>query len=61
VGLFKKQAPGVLTAEMTELNGWPGVIVRLDGHPYSVIQLETDGEKVFAVRSVLNPDKIGRL
>jgi len=60
LGLMKKQPAG-LTAEIAELNGWPALIVRLDGKAYTAIHLETDGEKIFAVRSVVNPDKLTRI
>ncbi len=45
-------------AVVADVNGWPALVVTLDDVPYTVIQLETDGETIYAVRSVLNPDKL---
>lgn len=46
---------------IVEVNGWAAMVVRVSGRPFSVIQLETDGESIFAVRSTLNPDKLERM
>jgi RNA polymerase sigma-70 factor (ECF subfamily) len=60
LGLGKKQPPGT-SAELVEINGWPAVVARIGGRLFSVIQIETDGEKIVAVHSVLNPDKLTRI
>lgn len=44
-----------------EINGWAAIVVRVSGRPFSVIQLETDGQAIYAVRSTLNPDKLSRM
>lgn len=44
-----------------EVNGWPALLVRAGGHTVAVVQLETDGETVYAIRSTLNPDKLARI
>jgi RNA polymerase sigma-70 factor (ECF subfamily) len=61
LGLMKKQVGGNFTVEIVELNGWPALLVRLDGAPFTAINFETDGEKIFGVRSVVNPDKLTRI
>lgn len=60
LGLTKK-APAGATVELAEVNGWLALVVRVDGGVFDVITLESDGERIHAVHSVLNPDKLGRL
>ena len=45
--------------ERVELNGQPGAIVRLpDGRVISAFVIETDGERITAINSIVNPEKI---
>lgn len=60
IGLMKK-VPAGITLELTEVNGWPSVILRLSGALFDVMSFETDGEHIHAIRSVLNPEKLARL
>jgi RNA polymerase sigma-70 factor, ECF subfamily len=60
IALTRKFAGG-LTAELVELNGWPAVLMRDGAQVDSTLQLETDGERVYAVRMVRNPDKLAKL
>jgi RNA polymerase sigma-70 factor (ECF subfamily) len=60
IGLMKKQPEGT-SIEIIELNGWPAALIRVAGCPFTVIQLETDGEKIYSVQSILNPDKLQRM
>ncbi len=46
---------------IVEINGWAAIVARVSGRPFSVIQLETDGHTIYAVRSTLNPDKLSRM
>ena len=46
---------------IVEINGWAAMVVRVSGRPFSVIQLETDGDSIFAIRATLNPDKLSRM
>lgn len=57
IGVAQKAPPGA-AFEVRELNGWPAVVAWLDGRPLSVTQLETDGEQVYVVDAVTNPDKL---
>ena len=60
VGVAKKQPPAA-RVELLDLNGWPS-IVTFDGDIVtSVTQLETDGERVYSVSTVVNPDKLRAL
>jgi len=46
---------------IVEINGWAAIVARVSGRPFSVIQLETDGQAIYAVRSTLNPEKLSRM
>jgi hypothetical protein len=44
------------------MNGQPVLVTRFaDGRVLSVLSIETDGALIFAVRSVVNPQKLGHL
>jgi RNA polymerase sigma-70 factor (ECF subfamily) len=60
IGLMKKPGLEGVVAELTEVNGWPAVLLRLNGVVFNVMSFETDGEHIHAIRSVLNPDKLTR-
>ena len=47
--------------EPVELNGEPALLVRSDGRPYAVQQLQFDGDRISRMLIVLNPDKLTRL
>jgi RNA polymerase sigma-70 factor (ECF subfamily) len=40
------------------INGWPACVIENHDGVFGVIQIETDGEHIFAVRNVINPDKL---
>ncbi|MDC0712769.1 RNA polymerase sigma-70 factor [Stigmatella sp. ncwal1] len=62
LGLLNKmmKVPGS-ALETSEVNGWPALVVRLNGAVFDVISFETDGEHIHAIHAVLNPDKLARL
>ncbi|MFY0570173.1 hypothetical protein ACN28E_41005 [Archangium lansingense] len=60
LGIMKK-APAGVTTELSEVNGWPAVLLRLNGAVFDVMSFETDGEHIHAIRSVLNPEKLARM
>ena len=41
-----------------EINGWPAIVRRMDGAASFVLTIETDGAKILALRTVLNPEKL---
>ncbi len=59
-GIYRTAPPGTAVA-VEEINGWPSLVVRVDGRLAAVVSLETDGERIYAIRSVANPDKLARL
>lgn len=56
-----KRFPADSTTEIVDINGWPALVLRVHGKTEGVVQLETDGETIFAVRTTLNPDKLLRI
>lgn len=61
VGL-RKLWPVDATVEVREVNGWPALVGSLSGgRVFAVLQVETDGEVIHALRSTVNPDKLGRV
>lgn len=54
----KSPASHGLEVEITDVNGWPAFIGRRGGTVAFVINIETDGAEITAIRSVLNPQKL---
>jgi RNA polymerase sigma factor (sigma-70 family) len=55
---------GLLGASLdrVELNGLPGAIMRMpDGRVLGAFVVETDGERITAINSIVNPEKISHL
>lgn len=50
--------PGDASAEVIELNGAPGLVLKADGRPVVAILIETDGERIHTIFGVSNPDKL---
>jgi RNA polymerase sigma-70 factor (ECF subfamily) len=61
LGNLVKRIPEGASMEFHEVNGEPGLLVRRDGAPWYVVALESHGEKVTAIRLVINPDKLHRI
>jgi RNA polymerase sigma-70 factor, ECF subfamily len=57
VGLARK-APPDFSTRVARVNGRAGVVAYVGGWPYAVITLDTEDERVRAVRIVVNPDKL---
>ena len=47
--------------EIREVNGWPALVGYEGPEPFTVLQLETDGDHIFSVLVVANPDKLNGL
>lgn len=61
-GLIKKFPPGpAQTLDVLEVNGWPALVGRQGGAANFVMSIETDGQRIIAVRNVVNPDKLRRV
>jgi RNA polymerase sigma-70 factor (ECF subfamily) len=46
------------TFEVIDINGWPALVSKLDGTVNAVLTIETDGDRISAIRNVVNPDKL---
>lgn len=49
------------SSEEMELNGMPALVLRAPGRPVVVILIETDGERIYSVFGVSNPDKLSAI
>lgn len=47
--------------EPTQLNGWPALILRLDGRLDSVVALRFEHGRITGLYAVRNPDKLSRV
>ncbi|MBX3206186.1 MAG: RNA polymerase sigma-70 factor [Labilithrix sp.] len=59
-GLARLAVDGT-SVDIIDVNGWPAMVVRVNDAVFSVTQVETDGEAIYAIRSTLNPDKLSRI
>lgn len=60
LGVIKKGSAAFLPT-IEEVNGAPCIVVREGDRVHSVTEIETDGERIHAIRTVLNPDKLRRV
>jgi RNA polymerase sigma-70 factor (ECF subfamily) len=49
------------TSEITEVNGEPALLLRMDGHPFSVVSVTIDQQHIVDIRVIANPDKLKHL
>ncbi|WP_420640657.1 RNA polymerase sigma-70 factor [Candidatus Leptofilum sp.] len=57
LGLARQAPPGIVP-QFTVFNGQPGVIIYVDGRPFTVIVLEIVNNQIQNIYSVVNPDKL---
>lgn len=58
LGLERKVYRRGVERELVSVNGETGLLLRLDGRVASITAFETDGERILAMYTVLNPDKL---
>ncbi|MDB4989776.1 MAG: polymerase sigma-70 factor [Myxococcaceae bacterium] len=61
LGIFKLAASSQPSVEIAQVNGLPALVVRVLGTVKSIVDLETDGERILSVRAIVNPDKLAGL
>ncbi|MFI6639207.1 RNA polymerase sigma-70 factor [Streptomyces sp. NPDC050504] len=61
LGVLRKPGMEDLTYERVTLNGGPGIVARLYGHPVAALDLGVVDGRVLHVRCQVNPDKLGSL
>lgn len=59
-GLFRK-APAETSSQILDINGLPALLVRVAGKVVAVVDIETDGTRILAIRTILNPEKLAHL
>jgi RNA polymerase sigma-70 factor (ECF subfamily) len=60
-GVTRKSWNEGLVPEVRVVNGWPALVLRRGGELAGLCAVETDGERIYSVQVVSNPDKLGRL
>ncbi len=58
---LRRTAPAGMLPSIAHINGQAALVFWLNGSVYSVLTLENDGEHIYGVRSVVNPDKLTRV
>ncbi len=53
--------PGIEAIEQVMINGWPALILRVDGKINTVLTLRIDGPMITGIYLVRNPEKLSRL
>jgi RNA polymerase sigma-70 factor (ECF subfamily) len=59
VGIVRKGGLA-FDVEVRDVNGWPAIVAFASGKPAMVLEIETDGTRIFSVSMVLNPAKLTR-
>ena len=54
-------AGAAMTAELAQVNGWPALIVRLDGEIDSVVAMRVEDGLISGIYTVRNPEKLSRI
>jgi RNA polymerase sigma-70 factor (ECF subfamily) len=49
------------TSQITQVNGEPALLLRMDGHPFSVVSVTIDQQRIMDIRVIANPDKLKHL
>src|ERR1051326_2480052 len=49
------------TTEITQVNGEPAILLRVDGHPFSVVSVTIAQQRILEIRVIANPEKIKHL
>jgi RNA polymerase sigma-70 factor (ECF subfamily) len=49
------------TTEITEVNGEPALLLRVEGHPFAVVSVTIAQQHILEVRVIANPDKLRHL
>ena len=49
------------TTEITQVNGEPAILLRVDGHPFSVVSVTIAQQHIVDIRVIANPDKLRHL
>ena len=53
--------PGIELIEQVMINGWPALILRVDGRINTALTLRLDGTLITGIYLIRNPEKLSRL
>ena len=56
-----KKATGQVSLHLVRVNGTPGLVIYLGSRPYTVVAFDIAGDRITAVRTVVNPEKLRHL
>ena len=60
ISVTRSRELGMVT-EVVQVNGWPALILRLDGELDSVISMRVEDGLISAIYTVRNPEKLSRI
>ncbi len=60
LGILRKVPPGFVVRRAW-INSEPGIVGYVDSHPTSVVTLESAGDRIRAIRIVVNPEKLRKI
>ena len=52
---------GAMAAELVQVNGWPALLLRLDGEVDSVMTMRVEEGLITGIYTVRNPEKLSRI
>lgn len=58
---LERKSGGQINFQTTLINGETGIVTLLRGNPFGAMTFNTDGERIFAVYQIMNPDKLKSL
>ena len=61
LGASKRFWPEGARMELAEVNGQPGLIIRLGERAYRVMMIEVEAQRIRAIRIIANPEKLTRV
>ncbi len=61
IGVTQRYLQATPTLEITEANGEPAILIRMDGHPFALISVTIAQQHIVEIRAIGNPDKLKHL
>jgi RNA polymerase sigma-70 factor (ECF subfamily) len=61
LGASKRFLPEGARVELAEVNGQPGLIIRVGDRAYRVMTIEVEAQQIRAIRIIANPEKLARV
>jgi RNA polymerase sigma-70 factor, ECF subfamily len=61
LGASKRFLPEGARVELAEVNGQPGLIIRVADRAYRVMTIEVEAQQIRAIRIIANPEKLARV